>query len=176
VRWPGRSPSTAAPRRAHPQRVPLGPPGGSGEGWPDPALLGRPSFAARTHLETGTRRAYDPEAHEAAERLVDAALPRLRLAVAGEDAPHLRKVFVSAARVGVGLGLVECGTGVPVAGEVDRDVAAALWLARGGLPPMPADRAAAAAWFLLAGHALGRCAAPERDALAADLLDALVLP
>jgi hypothetical protein len=65
---------------------------------------------------------------------------------------------------------------VPVAGEVDREVAGALWLARGGLPPMPADRAGAAAWCLLAGHALGRCATPDRDAVAAGLLDALAYP
>lgn len=145
-------------------------PGLDGSGWPPAALVGRPSFAAATYAETGNRRAHDADAHALADRLVAVALPRLDTGAEDEDAPYLRKVFLTAARVGVGLGMVEAAQTALRPGELDRDVAGALLLARRGLPAMRDDWARAAGWFLLAGHRLGRSADDDRDHALAELL------
>lgn len=166
MRWPRTRP---APVRA----LPLAVPRLDGSGWTDPALLGRPSFAASTYAEMGNRRAYEPEAHARADRLVAAALPRLTTGAADDDAPYLRKVFLTAARVGVGLGLVEAEQTGSGPGELDRDVAGALELARRALPTMREDWARTAGWFVLAGHALGRAAPGAQDAALAVLLEVL---
>ena len=153
-------------------RLPLAVPALDGSGWPDPGQVGRPSFAASTYVETGNRRAHDTDAHALADRLVAVALPRLETDVEKEDAPYLRKVFLTAARVGVGLGMVEAAQTALHPGEVDRDVAAALLLARRGLPAMREDWARTAGWFLLSGHLLGRTPVDERDAALAGLVEA----
>lgn len=135
-------------RRPAPQPLPLERPRLDGAGWPDAPGLGRPSFEVSTRYEVGNRRAHDPDALGLAERLLDAALPLLRLQVAQEDAPYLRNLLLTAARVGAGLGLLTSGP----PGTVDRATAGALWLARRALPAMPPDRERVAAWLLLAGH------------------------
>jgi len=137
-----------------------------GSGWPD---AGRPSFAAAAYHELGTRRAYEPEAHAAADRLVEAALPLLGVVVDGEDQPYLARTYTVAARIGAGIGLVDREQVGAGPAELDPAVAGALLLARRGLPAMQDDWARVGGWFLLAGHRLGRCgpgALPE-------LLDAL---
>ena len=124
-----------------------------GGGWPAP---GRPSFDAAAYLELGTQRAYEPEAHAAADRLVASALPLMGVVADPEDQPYLAKTFTVAARIGAGIGLVdrEQASG---AMDLDPAIAGALVLARRGLPSMQDDWARAAGWFLLAGHRLGRC-------------------
>jgi len=137
-----------------------------GTGWPD---AGRPSFDAAAYLELGTQRAYEPESHAAADCLLEQALPRLRVDADPEDQPYLAKTFTVAARIGAGIGLVDREQVVAGSTDLDPAIGAALVLARRGLPSMQDDWARAAAWFLLAGHRLGRCgpgALPE-------LLDAL---
>lgn len=140
-----------------------------GTGWPDPALLGRPSFDVVTYHEMGTRRAYEPEAHAVADALLPAALPRFTTDAGPEDAPYLAKVFSVAARVGAGIGLVDRDQVALRSDVLDRAVAGALWQARRALPAMRPDWALAAAWFLLAGHRLGR----QGPAALPGLLDAL---
>lgn len=135
-------------RRAAPQPLPLARPRLDGSGWPGGPDLRRGSFAVSTRYEVGIRRAHELDALGLAERLVDALLPRLGLAVAEPDAPYLRKVLLTAARVGAGLGLLTA----TAPDGVDRTTAGALWLARGALPTMPAEQERVAAWLLLAGH------------------------
>ena len=152
-------------RRSRPA-LPLVLPRLDGAGWPDP---GRAGFDASAYLELGTQRAYDPEAHAAADSLVAAALPRLGVVADVEDQPYLAKTFTVAARIGAGIGLVDREQVAAGSDDLDPAIAAALRLARRGLPAMQDDWARAAGWFLLAGHRLGRCgpkALPE-------LLDAL---
>lgn len=140
-------------RRGRPA-LPLLLPRLDGAGWPDP---GRSGFDAAAYLELGTQRAYDPEAHAAADRLVPAALPLMGVVADPEDQPYLAKTFVVAARIGAGIGIVDREQAAGDSGELDPAVAGALQLARRGLPAMQDDWARAGGWFLLAGHRLGRC-------------------
>jgi hypothetical protein len=152
-------------RRSRPA-LPLVLPRLDGAGWPDP---GRRSFDAAAYLELGTRRAYEPEAHAAADRLMATALPLLGVVADPEDQPYLVKTFTVAARIGAGIGLVDREQVAPGSPDLDPAIAGALLLARRGLPAMQDDWARVGGWFLLAGHRLGRCgpgALPE-------LLDAL---
>ncbi len=137
-----------------------------GSGWPEP---GRAGFDASAYLELGTQRAYDPEAHAAADRLLDLALPRLHVVADPADQPYLAKTFTFAARIGAGIGLVDREQVAAGSDDLDPAIAGALLLARRGLPAMQDDWARAGSWFLLAGHRLGRCGP---DALP-ELLDAL---
>ena len=137
-----------------------------GSGWPD---AGRAGFDASAYLELGTQRAYDPQAHAAADRLLELALPRLRVVADPADQPYLARTFTVAARIGAGIGLVDREQVAVGSGELDPAIAGALLLARRGLPAMQDDWARAGGWFLLAGHRLGRCGP---DALQ-ELLDAL---
>jgi hypothetical protein len=135
--------------------LPLLPPRLDGSTWPDPSEAAR-SFEASTYHELGGRRAFEPDAHDLAEQLVDAALPRLDTGAAPEDEPFLRKVFLAAARIGVGIGLVEGAMTAADPQSMDRAIAGALWQARKGLPAMQEDWARTGAWFLLAGHYAAR--------------------
>lgn len=146
--------------------LPLVLPHPDGSGWPDP---GRRSFDAAAYLELGTRRAYEPEAHAVADRLIELALPRLGVVAAPDDQPYLEKTFTVAARIGAGIGLVDGEQVAPGSVELDPAIAGALQLARRGLPAMQDDWARVGGWFLLAGHRLGRCGP---DALP-ELLDVL---
>ena len=146
--------------------LPLVLPHPDGTGWPDP---GRRSFDAAAYLELGTRRAYEPEAHAIADRLVPAALPRLGVVASSEDQPYLARTFTVAARLGAGIGLVDREQVTAGSLELDPAIAGALQLAGRGLPAMQDDWALVAGWFVLAGHRLGRCGADDLP----ELLDVL---
>ena len=152
-------------RRSRPA-VPLVLPRPDGTGWPD---AGRPSFDASAYLELGTRRAYEPEAHAVADRLLADALPRLGVVADPEDQPYLERTFTVAARIGAGIGMVDRELVAPGAQGLDPAIAGALLLARRGLPAMQDDWARVGGWFLLAGHRLGRCGPDARP----ELLDVL---
>ncbi|MDP9434200.1 MAG: hypothetical protein M3P93_02980 [Actinomycetota bacterium] len=141
--------------RRRPPTLPLSLPRPDGAGWPDRAETGRPSFEGATYYELGTRNAFEPEAHDLADRLVDAVLPRLATGVTEEDEPYLRKTFLTAARIGAGVGMAERSLATPIH-LMDRHVAAALWLARRKLPAMRADWSRTGAYFMLAGYYLAR--------------------
>lgn len=139
-------------RRPPPEPLPLVVPRPDGSGWPDAPGLARVGFDVQTYGAMGERRAADPDALGVAERLVDVLLPLLGLHPSPEDAPHVRKTLLVAARRGAGLGLVEReGMSTPPDG-VDRRIAGALWLARGQLPNRPEDVARATGYLLLAGY------------------------
>ena len=146
--------------------LPLVVPRPDGTDWPEP---GRAGFSASAYLELGTQRAYDPEAHAAADRLLAEALPRMGVVADAEDQPYLAKTFTVAARIGAGIGIVDREQVAGSPSELDPAIASALVLARRGLPSMQDDWARAGGWFLLAGHRLGRCGP---DALP-ELLDVL---
>lgn len=146
-------------RRPPPEPLPLALPRLGGPWW---TAATRTSFAASTYYETGTRQAYEPAAHAIADLLLEAALPLLPTEAAEVDEPYLRKVLLTAARIGAGIGLVERSSGEVPADRVDPDVVGALGLARRGLPAMQEPAARAAAWCLLAGHWVAR-QGPERS-------------
>ena len=152
-----------------PGPVPLVLPRLDGSGWP--ALSGRPSFEASTYAEMGTRRAHEPDAHELADRLADALLPRLRTGASAEDEPHLHKLFRTAARIGVGIGLVGREATSTAPGQLDPGLAGALGVARRGLPAMQPDWARTAAWMLLGGHYLARQEPAAQDVALAALVE-----
>ena len=152
-----------------PSHVPLGVPRLDGTTWPDEGLVGRPTFEANTFYELAVRRAYESEAHALAEELVAAVLPHLDTGADPEDEPYLRKVFSVAARVGVGLGMVE-RTLDPLPDSTDRRIAAALWQARRKLPAMQPHWARTAAYFVLAGHYVARTEPAVIPGLVEDLV------
>ncbi|MCW2605550.1 MAG: hypothetical protein JWO60_243 [Frankiales bacterium] len=152
-------------RRPH-GPLPLGLPTPDGAGWPDPAEVGRPGFGAHALHESGLKGAYEIEAHAVADRLVDQLLPLLPTGATEQDAPFLRKVVLTAARVGAGLGLLARDG---EADRVERDVAGALLLARAGLPGMPPQQAGLAGYFLLAAFRTVRLGPDEVDRLQARL-------
>lgn len=129
----------------------LAPPLPDGTGWPDRDRLPRRSFEARTYHELGLRNAFETEAHAIADRLVEDLRPLVDVAVPEQDEAFLRKIFVTAARVGAGLGMLSRTLPSLGEGTVEPSVAGALWLARDAQPSMPGARAEAAGWFLLAG-------------------------
>ncbi len=139
-----------------PRYLPLTVPRPDGVGWPDPAEVGRPNFDALTFYELGCRFAFEPEAHDLAEHLVDTVLPHLQTGALEEDAPYLRKVFTTAARIGAGVGRQERGLSTPDLDHVDRRIAAALIQGRRKLPVMREDWTRLGAYFLLAGYYVGR--------------------
>lgn len=126
--------------------------------------MAQTSFEASTYYEMATRRAHEPDAHTLADRLVEAALPRVSTGARAEDEPYLRKVLRTAAQIGAGLGLVDPSP----PGLLEPGVAGALGVARRGLPAMQPGWALLGAWFLAAGHFLARHdGAAREDALAA---------
>jgi hypothetical protein len=139
-----------------PSHLPLALPRLDGTGWPDEAAVGRPSFDTSTFHELGVRHAFDPEAHAVADRLVDDLLPRVPTGVSAEDEPYLRKAFITAARTGAGLAIVERTLAAPDAAMVDRRLVGALWMARRRLPAMQPDWGRIAGFFLLAGYHVAR--------------------
>ncbi len=156
-------------RRARPalEPLPLALPRRDGSTWLN--AMAQSSFEGSTYYEMATRRAHEPDAHALADQLVEAALPRVTTGASAEDEPYLRKVLLTAARIGAGLGLVD-----PSApGELDPGIAAGLGLARRNLPAMKPDWALLGAWFLVAGHFLARHDTGARDGALAALLDEL---
>ncbi len=156
-------------RRPDPEPLPLASPLPDGTGWPDRDRLPRRSFEARTYHELGMRNAFETEAHAIADRLVDDLRPLVPVRVPEQDEAFLRKIFVTAARVGAGLGMVSRTLPSTGAGLVDPSVAGALWLARDAQPSMPGPRADAAGWFLLAGFHVACGGPPEVARLRAGL-------
>ena len=150
--------------RPVPEPLPLALPRPDGSSWLN--AMAQPSFEASTYYEMATRRAHEPEAHALADRLLEAALPAVPTGASAEDEPYLRKVLLTAARIGVGLGLVDPSP----PGRLDPAVAGALGQARRGLPAMQPDWALLGAWFLAAGHYLARHDGPARE----DVLRVLV--
>lgn len=132
--------------------------------------MAQSSFEASTYYEMGSRRSYEPNAHALADRLLDAALPRVSTGASAQDEPYLRKTLLTATRVGAGIGLVD-PTASPA--QLDPAVAGALGLARRGLPAMQPDWALLGAWFLLAGHWLARQDPDLRDRALQELVEQL---
>ena len=155
-------------RSPPPAPLPLVLPRPDGSTWMN--AMAQSSFEASTYYEMGSRRAYEPDAHALADRLLAAALPRVSTGASAEDEPYLRKTLLTAARIGAGIGLVD-PTGSPA--QLDPGVAGALGLARRGLPAMQPDWALLGAWFLLAGHWLARQDPDVRDAAVRALVDQL---
>lgn len=150
-----------SPAGPSPGPLPLELPRLSGQGWPPRR---RASFAVQTACSLAERRAHEPDATGVGERLVDALLPLVATGARADDAPYLRTVLLTAARLGAALGLLSSAA----PGTLDRRTAGALWSLRATLPPMPAQQERLAAWFLLAGHWAARTdTVPHARALAA---------
>ncbi|HEY5853737.1 MAG TPA: hypothetical protein VIW24_06700 [Aldersonia sp.] len=122
----------------------------------DDPVTGRGSFAARTLYEMGHREAFEPEAHDVADMLLDPVLARVPLDVAADDEPYLRQLFASAAQDGAGIGIVERRAGEVDEFSVDRDIAGALAEAVDRLPAMPREHRRIATLFVHAGHYVAR--------------------
>jgi hypothetical protein len=142
--------------RRKPTRLPLRMPRMDGSSWPDRRDVERRSFAALTLYEMGYREAFEPEAAAIADRLVEEVLPMLPIDSAPGDAPYLRQVFVSAAQIGAGIGIVDRRTAHPGERGIDRDVGQALWEAVSELPAMPPEQRRIARYLLQAGHYVAR--------------------
>ena len=153
--------------RPVPEPLPLALPRRDGSTWL--GAMAQPSFEASTYYEMATRRAHEPDAHALADRLVEAALPRVSTGASAQDEPYLRNVLRTAALVGAGLGLVDPSP----PGQLDPAVAGALGHARRALPAMQPDWALLGAWFLAAGHFLARHGGAARDGALTALLDEL---
>ena len=147
--------------------LPLALPRRDGSTWRD--AMAHPSFEASTYYEMATRRAHEPDAHALADRLLEAAIPRVVTGASAEDEPYLRQVLRTAALIGAGLGLVDPSP----PGSLDLGVAGALGAARRGLPAMQPDWALLGAWFLASGHFLARHDAEARGGALTALLDEL---
>jgi hypothetical protein len=156
-------------RPSSPTHLPLPPPRPDGAGWPDESQVGRPSFDASTFYELAVRHAYDPEAHAVGDRLVEDLLPRIPTGVGEQDEPYLHKVFLTAARIGAGIGIVERTLGPPAPEAVDRRIAGALWQARRRLPAMQPGWSRTAGFFLLAGFHVVRGGRDVVDRLSTEL-------
>ena len=72
------------------------------------------------------------------------------------DARYLRQVFVSAAQIGAGIGIVDRRTAHPDERSIDREVGRALWAAVSELPAMPPEQRRIARYLLQAGHYVAR--------------------
>lgn len=141
--------------------LPLELPRLSGEGWPPRR---RASFDVQTACSLAERRAHEPDATGVGERLVDALLPLVETGAPVQDAPYVRKVLLTAARLGAALGLLSSAA----PGTLDDRTAGALWALRATLPRMPEQQERLAAWFLLAGHWAARTdTVPHTRAVAA---------
>ena len=108
--------------RRKPPRLPLRMPRMDGSSWPDRRDVERRSFAALTLYEVGYREAFEAEAATIADRLVEEVLPMFPIDSAPKDAPYLRQVFVSAAQIGAGIGIVDRRTANPDERSIDREV------------------------------------------------------
>ncbi len=154
-------------RAATREPLPLALPRPDGSTWLN--AMAQRSFEASTYYELATLRGHDPDAHALADRLLEAALPRVSTGASAEDEPYLHKVLRTAAQVGAGLGLVDPSP----PGRLDPAIAGALGAARRGLPAMQPDWALLGAWFLAAGHFLARHDGAARDGALTALVDEL---
>ena len=128
------------------------------------------SFEVSTLYELGYREAFEPEAHTVADQLMDRLLPAVPLGEVGqEDAPYLRRVFMVAAQVGAGIGIVEVRTLSPPQWCSDRPIWGALWKALDDLPRMHQQHQAVARFMMQSGYYVAR----THPGVIADLLAAL---
>lgn len=127
-----------------------------GGSWPDGRALGRTSFDVNALYEMGYREAFEPEAHAIAEVITDEVLPKIDVEVPAQDEPYLRRIFMVAAQVGAGIGIVESRvTGLDEL-ETDRRIWAALWKALRDLPALAPQHRFIAAYLMQAGHYVAR--------------------
>ena len=157
--------------RRKPQSLPLRMPRLDGSSWPDRRDVERRSFAALTLYQMGYREAFEPEAATIADRLVEEVLPMFPIDSAPEDAPYLRQVFVSAAQIGAGIGIVDRGTAYPDERSIDLEVGRALWEAVSELPAMPPEQRRIARYLLAAGHYVARAGFETIPRMLASLAD-----
>ena len=137
--------------------LPLQLPRPDGSNWPDRSAVGRMSFEVSTLYEMGYREAFEPAAHAIADLLMDEVLPAIPLVgVAGQDAPYLRRVFMVAAQVGAGIGLVEAGSLQPAQWCSDRRIWGALWKAMDDLPRLHQQQRSVATFMMHSGYYLAR--------------------
>ena len=142
-----------------------------GRTWPDRGAVGRASFEVSTLYEMGYREAFETEAHTIADQLMDRLLPTVPLGeVAEEDAPYLRRVFLVAAQVGAGIGIVEVRTLSPAQWYSDRPIWGALWKALDDLPRMRQQHQAVARYMMQSGYYVARTHPGVIDELLAALL------
>jgi len=139
-----------------PRLLPLRLPRLDGTTWPDRRDVGRPSFAASALYQMGYREAFEPEAHDIADRLVAEVLPRVSTRAAPEDEPYLRRTFTSAAQIGAGIGIVERRVANPDERSTDRQAGGALLVASDDLPAMPPHQRRVALYLLQSGHYVAR--------------------
>jgi hypothetical protein len=142
--------------RRKPRLVPLQLPRLDGTSWPEPHDIGPPSFAVLALYQMGYREAFEPEAHDIADRLVAEVLPMVRVDAAPQDAPYLRQVLISAAQIGAGIGIVERRVANTDERSIDRQVGGALWEALSDLPAMPPTQRRVARYLLQSGHYVAR--------------------
>ncbi len=91
--------------RPAPEPLPLALPRPDGATWLH--AMAQQSFETSTYYEMAIRRAHEPDAHALADRLLEAALPRVSTQASAEDEPYLHNVLRKAAQIGAGLGLVD---------------------------------------------------------------------
>lgn len=128
------------------------------------------SFEVSTLYEMGYREAFEPEAHLIADQLMDRLLPAVPLGeVADEDLPYLRRVFMVAAQVGAGIGLVEVRTLSPAQWSSDRSIWGALWKALDDLPGMRQQHQAVTRFIMQSGYYVARTRSDVIDELLAVL-------
>lgn len=151
--------------------LPLQLPRLDGASWPDRREIGRVSFAASTLYQLGYREAFEPEAHDITDLLLDRILPMLPVEAAPEDEPYLRRVFSSAAQIGAGIGRVERTSVQPDEMVTDRQAAGALWVAADDLPSMPVHQQAVARYLMQCGYYLARTDPTRAPLLVAALAD-----
>jgi Putative nucleotidyltransferase DUF294/Putative nucleotidyltransferase substrate binding domain len=157
--------------RRKPPGLPLRMPRLDGSSWPDRRDVERRSFAALTLYQMGYREAFEPEAATIADRLVEEVLPMFAIDSAPGDAPYLRQVFVSAAQIGAGIGIVDRRTAHPDERSIDREVGRALWAAVSELPAMPPEQRRIARYLLQAGHYVARTGFEAIPRMLASLAD-----
>jgi hypothetical protein len=150
-----RTPS-GAPRRA-PAGLPAPFPRLDGSSWPDRRAARPRGFAAGTYYEMARQEAFDPAVHDVTDLVVDHLLPRLDTGAAPEDEAHMRQLCTAAAQLGVGVARVERrAVATDGAGDIDPDIAGALWLAAEDLPTTVPRQREVARYLLLCGYHLGR--------------------
>jgi hypothetical protein len=137
--------------------LPLQLPRPDGSNWPDRSAVGRISFEVSTLYEMGYREAFEPAAHAIADLLMDQLLPAIPLGgVADQDAPYLQRVFMVAAQVGAGIGLVEAHSLQPAQWCSDRRIWGALWKAMDDLPRLHQQQRSVASFMMHSGYYLAR--------------------
>jgi hypothetical protein len=115
------------------------------------------TFEVSTLYEMGYREAFEPTAHAIADLLMDQLLPAIPLGgVADQDAPYLQRVFMVAAQVGAGIGLVEARSLQPAQWCSDRRIWGALWKALDDLPRLHQQQRLVATFMMHSGYYLAR--------------------